>query len=129
MNVAAGSRMSMRKEYETKVEGQLTAWSAELEAFKSHGGELLETGFAAASAEWEAALVKLAELKVAAGGRWGVLKAELEAACHRVGAAVAPFVRRDVETDVEEAELEASTRITERNMKAVVPEGEPPPAG
>lgn len=121
--------MSMRMKYEAKLEAQLGAWHAQLEALKTHVGEILKAEWEAAHTAWSAALVKVEELKASAGGRWGSLKAEAEAVCRAVEVALGPIAHlAPAAVPVPKPDPDAATRITDKNIPVVAAENDPPPA-
>jgi hypothetical protein len=119
--------MSLRMKYETKVAEQLTAWSAQLDTMKTRTDDALKAGLDSALAEWKAALLKLEELKASVGGRWGAIKVEMEAACRGVEASLGRIMPGEP-APVPPVDVDASTRITDRSIPIVIPDGEPPSA-
>lgn len=111
--------MSIREQFQTKIEQQLSSWESQLTDLRSNAGERVNTNYETALAEWKVAVAKVHELRAATGDRWTIIKKELERTYHAIAVALgsAPTVDRDV-----------STRITERGMAAVVPDGEEKPA-
>jgi hypothetical protein len=118
--------MSIRETFQTTIEEQLNAWGVQLAELRSNASAEVHAKYDAVLEEWKGAIAKLKELKAETGERWALVKVELEKAYHGIaaaleGAAATPPAAAAI---TPAPDPHVTTRITERNMTAVVPEGD-----